>query len=42
MRVHLETVPKGVELRVGRTASVLVMTRTNGYAGKQSAGAAPR
>jgi len=30
VRVHLEKVPKGVELRVGTTASVLVMTGTGG------------
>jgi multidrug resistance efflux pump len=33
VRVHLERVPEGVELRVGTTASVLVMT---GTAGKRS------
>ncbi len=33
VRVHLEHVPEGVELRVGTTASVLVMT---GTAGKQT------
>ena len=32
VRVHIETIPDGVELRVGTTASVLVMT---GTAGKQ-------
>jgi len=30
VRVHLEDIPQGVELRVGTTASVLVMTDTSG------------
>jgi multidrug resistance efflux pump len=30
VRVHLEKIPEGVDLRVGTTASVLVMTRTVG------------
>jgi multidrug resistance efflux pump len=30
VRVHLEKVPEGMDLRVGTTASVLVMTRTGG------------
>ena len=30
VRIHLENVPDGVKLRVGTTASVLVMTGTHG------------
>ncbi len=41
VRVHLTDVPEDVRLRVGTTASVLVMTGTNGSASKESAPAAP-
>jgi multidrug resistance efflux pump len=41
VRVHLDKVPAGVELRVGTTASVLVMTGTAGEDGKAVA-PAPR
>ncbi len=41
VRVHLETVPEGVELRVGTTASVLVMTGTSGGDGSTTAPPAP-
>ena len=41
VRVHLEHVPDGVELRVGTTASVLVMTGTSSGGGKKTAGPAP-
>ncbi len=41
VRVHLEKVPDGVELRVGTTASVLVMTGTSGSSGETSSVAAP-
>ena len=41
VRVHLESLPKGVELRVGTTASVLVMTGTSGDAGDRSIKPAP-
>jgi multidrug resistance efflux pump len=30
VRVHLDEIPEGVDLRVGATASVLVMTGTGG------------
>jgi len=42
VRIHLENVPKGVELRVGTTASVLVMTGTSGSQSEKSAVAAPK
>ena len=41
VRVHLGQVPDGVELRVGTTASVLVMTGTSGSSGETSSVAAP-
>ena len=41
VRVHLETIPDGVELRVGTTASVLVMTGSQGDRTIASAPAAP-
>ena len=41
VRVHLEKVPDGVELRVGTTASVLVMTGTSGGDGATAAPPAP-
>ena len=36
VRVHLTEVPEGVELRVGTTASVLVMTGERSGDGKQA------
>jgi len=42
VRVHLLDVPEGVELRVGTTASVLVMTGTSGAGGKQGVPAVPQ
>ena len=41
VRVHLERVPEGVELRVGTTASVLVMIGTSGATGEKAAVPAP-
>jgi multidrug resistance efflux pump len=41
VRVHLEDVPKDIELRVGTTASVLVMTGTSGGDGYRKAVPAP-
>ena len=41
VRVHLEKVPDGVELRVGTTGSVLVMTGTSGGDGATAAPPAP-
>jgi multidrug resistance efflux pump len=41
VRVHLEQVPEGVELRVGTTASVLVMTGTSDRNGETAVTAAP-
>ena len=41
VRVHLEQVPEGVELRVGTTASVLVMTGAGNDADAQSTGSPP-
>ncbi len=41
VRVHLEDVPDGVELRVGTTASVLVRTGTSGSDAKKAAVPAP-
>jgi multidrug resistance efflux pump len=42
VRVHLDPIPEGVELRVGTTASVLVMTGTSGTAPDAEAHPAPR
>lgn len=42
VRVRLEKVPDEVKLRVGTTASVLVMTGTNANEGGQTAAAVPR
>ncbi len=42
VRIHLEKLAEGVQLRVGTTASVLVMTGTSSGAGDKSAVAAPR
>jgi len=42
VRIHLAKIPKGVELRVGTTVSVLVMTGTGGSERKMAAVAAPR
>ncbi|MBT8330964.1 MAG: HlyD family secretion protein [Deltaproteobacteria bacterium] len=42
VRIHLDKVPDGVELRVGTTASVLVMTGTSGSKSDKSAVAAPK
>ena len=42
VRVHLEQVPEEVELRVGTTASVLVMTGAHGEESKEPVPAAPR
>jgi multidrug resistance efflux pump len=44
VRIHidLDKLPKGVELRVGTTASVLVMTGTSGSESKKKAVAAPK
>jgi multidrug resistance efflux pump len=42
VRVHLEQVPDEVELRVGTTASVLVMAGTHGEESKEPVPAAPR
>ncbi|MBW2705380.1 MAG: HlyD family secretion protein [Deltaproteobacteria bacterium] len=42
VRIHLDKLPEGVELRVGTTASVLVMTGTSGSKSEKSAVAAPR
>jgi hypothetical protein len=44
VRIHidLDKLPKGVELRVGTTASVLVMTETSGSESKKKAVAAPK
>jgi multidrug resistance efflux pump len=41
VRIHLLTVPAGVQLRIGTTASVLVMTGTSGAPKGTSAVAAP-
>lgn len=41
VRVHLEQLPDGVELRVGTTASVLVRTGTAGKARKEPVVPAP-
>ena len=42
VRIHLTKVPADVKLRVGTTASVLVMTGTSGSQSEKSAVAAPR
>jgi multidrug resistance efflux pump len=42
VRIHLAKIPEGVELRVGTTVSVLVMTGTSGSDSKMAAVAAPR
>jgi multidrug resistance efflux pump len=42
VRIHLVDVPEGVELRVGTTASVLVMTGSNGSESKDPVAALPR
>lgn len=41
VRIHLEKLPEGVELRVGTTASVLVMTGTSGDDGENRVRPAP-
>jgi multidrug resistance efflux pump len=42
VRIHLDKVPEDVELRVGTTASVLVMTGTSGSKSEKPAVAAPK
>jgi multidrug resistance efflux pump len=42
VRIHLDKVPEGVKLRVGTTASVLVMTGTSSSKSDKSAVAAPK
>jgi multidrug resistance efflux pump len=42
VRIHLKDVPESVKLRVGTTASVLVMTGTSGEESKTPVPAAPR
>ena len=42
VRIHLEKVPEGVDLRVGTTASVLVMTGTGDDQSENTAVAAPK
>jgi multidrug resistance efflux pump len=42
VRIHLDKIPEGVKLRVGTTASVLVMTGTSGSKNGKKAVAAPR
>jgi multidrug resistance efflux pump len=42
VRIHLAKIPEAVELRVGTTVSVLVMTGTSGSESKIAAVAAPR
>ena len=42
VRIHLAKIPEGVQLRVGTTVSVLVMTGTSGSESKMAAVAAPR
>ena len=42
VRIHIDKVPEGVKLRVGTTASVLVMTGTSGSKGNIPAVAAPK
>jgi len=42
VRIHLDKVPEEVKLRVGTTASVLVITGTGGSKSEKPAVAAPR
>jgi multidrug resistance efflux pump len=42
VRIHIDPLPEGVELRVGTTASVLVMTGTSKDENKKKAVAAPK
>ncbi len=42
VRIHLDKVPEDIKLRVGTTASVLVMTGTSGSTSDRSAVAAPK
>ena len=42
VRIHLAKIPEGVQLRVGTTVSVLVMTGTSGSDSKMAAVAAPK
>ena len=42
VRIHIDPLPEGVELRVGTTASVLVMTGTSKDESKKKAVAAPK
>ncbi len=42
VRIHLTEVPEGVDLRVGTSASVLVMTGTAGEQGGEPVAAAPK
>ena len=42
VRIHLDPLPEGVKLRVGTTASVLVMTGTSGKKSEKPAVGAPR
>jgi len=42
VRIHLDKIPKDVKLRVGTTASVLVMTGTSGNKSEKAAVAAPK
>ena len=42
VRIHLDEVPEDIKLRVGTTASVLVMTGTSNETGKKKAVAAPK
>ncbi len=42
VRIHIDQVPEGVKLRVGTTASVLVMTGTSGERSKKKVVAAPK
>jgi multidrug resistance efflux pump len=42
VRIHLDKIPKDVKLRVGTTASVLVMTGTGGSKSEKAAVAAPK
>ena len=42
VRNHLDQVPEDIKLRVGTTASVLVMTETSGSKSEKEAVAAPK
>jgi hypothetical protein len=42
VRIHLDKLPKDVKLRVGTTASVLVMTGTSDDKSEKTAVAAPK